>query len=179
MQVGADRQRGWILVYVYVGSVSDVPHSTKPPQAEPRLVCFTDFAYDVFADACYVSSSWRLCLCSRTYVKCLCLLITQKEGDVRWSQRWVFADSIFTHQTELFPVSTRPLSLSLSHRLTLSLRLLLLSVCLPLMSAFWLFPFIVVNFSMICFLSPGCCRLSVLPNVSFSTFLWPLQSLLL
>lgn len=27
---------------------------------------------------------------------------------VRWCQRWDFADSIFTHQTGLFPVSTWP-----------------------------------------------------------------------
>lgn len=42
----------------------------------------------------------------------------QREGEVRWCQRWDFADSIFTHQTELFPVSTWPtlaLTTSLFH----------------------------------------------------------------
>lgn len=43
----------------------------------------------------------------------------ERERVVRWCRRWDFADSIFTHQTELFPVSTWPNSRS--HHLTLLL----------------------------------------------------------
>lgn len=39
-----------------------------------------------------------------------------REGEVRWYQRWDFVDSIFTYQTEQFPVSTWPNSRS--HHLT-------------------------------------------------------------
>merc|ERR1712035_163857 len=74
--------------------------------------------------SCQLISFINSCLCRGMEVKCLCLLLTerqrekQREGEVRWCQRWDFADSIFTHQTELFPVSTRP-NLR-SHHLTLS-----------------------------------------------------------
>lgn len=30
----------------------------------------------------------------------------ETEGEIRWCQIWVSADSVFTHQTHLFPVST-------------------------------------------------------------------------
>lgn len=67
-----------------------------------------------------------------------------REGEVRWCQRWDFADSIFTHQTELFPVSTWPNSRS--HHLALSLSVYLCfisspSLSLPLRSSFWPVPF--------------------------------------
>ena len=52
----------------------------------------------------------------------------QREGEVSCCQRWDFADSIFTHQTELFPVSTWPNSRS--HHLTLSLSVYLCFISL-------------------------------------------------
>lgn len=56
---------------------------------------------------------------------------------VRWCRRWDFADSIFTHQTELFPVSTWPNSRS--HHLTLLL--LVFYPLPPLTRPFWQVPF--------------------------------------
>lgn len=80
----------------------------------------------------------------------------QREGEVRWCQRWDFADSIFTHQTELFPVSTWPNSRSHHLRLLLSVySLLLLYLSLPPGCLSVRLPFIVVNFHGICFPSPA------------------------
>lgn len=92
----------------------------------------------------------NLCLYPRIQVKCLCLLLTQRKrktagGRGQVVPEIVFADSIFTHQTELFPVSTWPNCLSLS-------------LTTPLF-VFYRFPsppevifpaFIVVNFNRIC-----------------------------
>lgn len=82
----------------------------------------------------------------------------QREGEVRWCQRWDFADSIFTHQTELFPVSTWPSSpLSPPLLLFLSQSSCVLSLLLfsPSGHLSGPFPFNIVNFYRVCFPSPG------------------------
>lgn len=71
-------------------------------------------------------------------------------------QGWDFADSIFTHQTGLFPVSTW--QNSHSHHLILSFPVLL---CPPL----W-FPFNMLNLSHICYLSPRLLAAAGLLSVS-------------
>lgn len=79
-----------------------------------------------------------------------------------------FADSIFTHQTELFPVSTWPNSRS--HHLTLSLSICLcfISLFLPLRSSFRPVPFqrrkLLQDLSSL----PIPCRLSLFPASSLS-----------
>lgn len=114
--------------------------------------------FDLFQLICFIN----LCSCPRKKVKYLCLLFTdrerdrQREGEVRWCQRWDFADSIFTHQTELFPVSTWPNSCSHHLRLLLSVySLLLFHLSLPPGCLSVRLPFKVVNFHGICFPSPA------------------------
>ena len=74
----------------------------------------------------------------------------RREREVRWCQRWDFADSIFTHQTELFPVSTWPNSRSQHLTLSLSICLVLSLFFSPSGHLSGLFSFIVVNIQRIC-----------------------------
>lgn len=74
------------------------------------------------------------------------------EGEVRRCQRWDFADSIFTHQTELFPVSTRPNSRS--HHLALFPLCLVVFKPLPALFLSGRFPSSILKVSWICFPSP-------------------------
>lgn len=76
----------------------------------------------------------------------------QGEGEVRRCQRWDFADSIFTHQTELFPVSTRPNSRS--HHLALFPLGLVVFKPLPALFLSGRFPSSILKVSWICFPSP-------------------------
>lgn len=112
--------------------------------------------FHLFQLICFINlSSWP-----RKKVKYLFTVYRQRdrqrEGEVRWCQRWDFADSIFTHQTELFPVSTWPNSRSHHLRLLLSVySLLLFYLSLPPGSLSVRLPFKVVNFHGICFPSPA------------------------
>lgn len=89
---------------------------------------------------------------------------------VRLCQRWDFADSIFTHQTELFPVSTWQNSCS-QHLRSQSTFVLSLPFsrtgCLP-----GLLPFHCRKPFKVCFTSPTCCSLS-------KSFFWRSSPLLL
>ncbi len=79
-----------------------------------------------------------------------------------------FADSIFTHQTELFPVSTWPNSRS--HHLTLSLSIYLcfISLFLPLRSSFRPVPFQRRKLLQDSSSLPSPCRSSLFPESSLS-----------
>lgn len=76
----------------------------------------------------------------------LCWLLTDREGrsrrwqggGVSWFRNEAFADSIFTHQTEVFPVSTRPNSGS--HHLALFARLVFFFHPLPAPLPVWQLP---------------------------------------
>lgn len=76
----------------------------------------------------------------------LCWLLTDRQvwswrwcrGEVSWFRDEAFADSIFTHQTEVFPVSTPPNSRS--HHLALFTRLLFFFHPLPAPLPVWQLP---------------------------------------
>lgn len=83
----------------------------------------------------------------------------QKKGGVRQCQSRDFADSIFTHQTELFPVSTWPNSRC--HHLTPLLLIyfyFITSLSPSPVLFFWPFAIIVINFYGVCFPPPACCH---------------------
>lgn len=87
-----------------------------------------------------------LCWCLELEVRHLCWLLTDRQvwsrrcwgGEVSWFRDEAFADSIFTHQTEVFPVSTRPNSRS--HHLTLLARLVFFFHHLPAPLPVWQLP---------------------------------------
>lgn len=114
----------------------------------------------------------KLVFMPRMLVKCLCLLSTRETGRNRVRERSGgardFADSIFTHQTELFPVSTWPNSRS--HHLTLSLSIYLcfISLFLPLRSSFRPVPFQRCKLLQDLASLPSPCRLSLSPAFSLS-----------